>query len=193
MIARRFHSLAFVFLMPFTLSVLPADVTLRYKMDLKMNPALPAAMVEAAMKGMDSAVSQEHVLRFKDGRGFSTSMGYASITDFTTKEITILDAAGMRYARLKIRSVRRRNGPRHAGITCRCPRRSLIDQSQRYARPVDRPYRRHQGVEAEEREFTYSVEGRRCPTFLRSHDQDGYSGLDCQSLAKLRVCLPFVS
>jgi hypothetical protein len=100
MIRCRFRAFACVFLIPLTLPALHADVTLRYKTEIKMNPTLPAQMT-AAMGGADAIIPQDRVLQLKAGRGFSTAPGYNSITDFTTQEITLLDATTSRYAKLK--------------------------------------------------------------------------------------------
>jgi hypothetical protein len=100
MVACRFHLIASLFLIPLTLPVLHADVTLRYKMGFTMNPAL-SAQTAGAMKGMDSVLSQGSVVRLKGGKGFYTSMASDSIVDFTTQETTLLDPAGKRFAKLK--------------------------------------------------------------------------------------------
>ena len=93
MMVCHFRAFASVFLMSLTLSVVHADVTLRYKMEVKANPALPAQMAARALP-------QESLLRLKGGKGFSSSMGFNSIVDFATKETTILDTATKRYAKL---------------------------------------------------------------------------------------------
>jgi hypothetical protein len=100
MIARRFRAFAYIFLFPLTFPVLHADVTLRYKTESKLNPALPA-MMAGVMNGSGLAAPQESVLRLKNGKGFSTAVGYNSITDFTTQEITLLDAATSHYAKIE--------------------------------------------------------------------------------------------
>ena len=181
MITRPFSSLASLFLMPLTLSVVSADVTLRYKTDVKMNPALPAEMVEATTKAMNSALLfQEHVLRFKDGKGFSTSMGYDSITDFTTKEVTFLDTAGKRYAKLKSDQV----GEEMAGAIPELPagsREAMASMRSYHDRcQLDRPYRRHPGCgggRARARLFDRGAS--RAQHAPGSHDQDGDASLDC--------------
>jgi hypothetical protein len=100
MIARSFCACA-AFLLPLVLPVLHADVTLRYRTEVKMNPNMPAQVAEATMKKMDAAVPPETVLRFKGTKGFSTAMGYDTITDFSTKEITLLDGDARQYAKVK--------------------------------------------------------------------------------------------
>jgi TonB family protein len=77
------------------LSALRADVTLRYKVEIKPNPGLTAPNTQ----GLNTA-AQEMVLRLKNGKGFSQAAGFSHILDFTTKEVTYLDTAGKRYAKL---------------------------------------------------------------------------------------------
>ena len=89
----RFRTLAFAILLPLTLSTMRGDVTLRYKMEVKPNPGLPARMAAGAM-------SQESALRLKGGKGFSSSLGFNSIVDFAAKEVTILDTTTKRYAKM---------------------------------------------------------------------------------------------
>lgn len=98
---RFYRSFAILVLASITLSLLRADVTTRYKTEITMNPAL-SALVAGAMKGADLAAPQETALRLKGGKGFSSSMGFVSIIDFPSKEITVLDAAGMRYAKMPL-------------------------------------------------------------------------------------------
>lgn len=138
------------------LPVLHADVTLRYKTEIKMNPTLPAAMT-AAMGGADSVIPQDRVLRLKDGKGFSTAAGYNSITDFTTQEITILDNATSRYAKLKASQL----SGALAGAAPKLPAEALAAMASMKtdvspARLTGRTAA-IQGVETEEREVIISI------------------------------------
>jgi hypothetical protein len=99
MIVRRSRALGFAFLIPFSAVALHADVTLRYTMDFKMNPAI-AQLTASAMKGMQSALPMESSIRLKNAKGFYGSSAYTSIVDFTTKEVTLLDSAGKSYAKV---------------------------------------------------------------------------------------------
>jgi hypothetical protein len=76
-----------------------ADVTLRYKSDVKMNPTIPAAMAQQATAGM-AGLPLDSTLQLKGGKGFSTFNGFTSIYDFTKQEITLLDSSGKQYATL---------------------------------------------------------------------------------------------
>ena len=92
---RFYRSFAILVLASATLSTLHADVTTRYKTEMTMNPAL-----QALAKGADLPAPQETSFRLKGGKGFSSSMGITSIVDLSTKEITVLDAATMGYAKM---------------------------------------------------------------------------------------------
>jgi hypothetical protein len=154
--ACRFRAFACVFLMSLTPCVARADVTLRYKMELKANPALPAQMAAAAM-------SQESVMRLKGGMGFSASMGFNSIVDFTTQKMTVLDEAGKRYAKLTFDQF----GEEVAGAMPQMP--AVARASRAGVKSTVSPARVTgrtaviQGVEAEEREITVSIEGPAMP------------------------------
>jgi hypothetical protein len=78
--------------------VLNADVALRYEIEIKLNPNLPAQIKQQAMQGMDASVPKEISMKFKNGRGYSSSGQFTSNCDFVKQEITILDLAGKRYA-----------------------------------------------------------------------------------------------
>ena len=89
-------------LVALTLAAAPAvraDVTLRYKSDVKMNPTIPAAMTQQAMAGM-AGMPLDSTLQLKAGKGYSSFSGLTSIYDFSKNEITLIDAAGKRYATL---------------------------------------------------------------------------------------------
>ena len=57
-------------------STLSADVTLRYKNEIKLNPSLPPQMAQQAMKGMGAALPAESVLQLKEGKGYSGAGGF---------------------------------------------------------------------------------------------------------------------
>jgi hypothetical protein len=142
--------------MPLTLSVVRADVTLRYKMEVKTNAALPARMAAGAM-------SQESLLRLKGGKGFSAAMGVDSIVDFTTKEITILDTATKRYA--KMTSDQFAQEMARAMPEMPAQARAYMASMKADVSParVTGGTAVIQGVEAEEREIAISIEGPAMP------------------------------
>jgi hypothetical protein len=151
----RFRTFASIFPLALTLSVAHADVTLRYKMEIKTNSALPAQIARV--------MPQEIVLRLKGGKGFSTSMGFNSIIDFTTKEMTLLDPAGKRYAKLPYDQY----GEEVARAMPEMPAeaRAVMPSMKTDVSPARVTGRTAviQGVEAEEREIAVSVDGPAMP------------------------------
>ena len=156
MMVCHFRAFASVFLMSLTLSVVHADVTLRYKMEVKANPALPAQMAARALP-------QESLLRLKGGKGFSSSMGFNSIIDFATKEITLLDTATKRYA--KMTSDQFAEEMARAMPEMPAQARAAMSSMKADVSPARLTGRTAiiQGVEAEEREIAMSVGGPAMP------------------------------
>jgi len=92
---RRFALL----LLPFTVTALFADVTVRYKSEMKLGVSIPGA--PDAQKTLDKAVPPETTLLEKDGKTVSGMMGgFTAITDFNTNKVVLLDRTGKRYARI---------------------------------------------------------------------------------------------
>ena len=151
----RFRTFASIFPLALTLSVAHADVTLRYKMEFKTNSALPAQIARV--------MPQETVLRLKGGKGFSSSMGFNSIIDFTTREITLLDTAGKRYAKMPYDQY----GEEVARAMPEMPAeaRAAMPSMKTDISPARVTGRTAviQGVEAEEREIAVSIEGPAMP------------------------------
>jgi len=83
-------------------SALFADVTLRYKTEIKMNPTLSPQLAEMATKGMGGFVPSESSLLFKGGKTYSSQGAITSIADFNKQEIVLLDSAGRRYSTLPL-------------------------------------------------------------------------------------------
>ena len=67
------HKHLLILLVLLAIPALYADVTLRYKTEVRLNPALPNAA--AGMKAMDSAMPAETLSQFKNGRGFTSQAG----------------------------------------------------------------------------------------------------------------------
>jgi hypothetical protein len=80
------------------MAVLNADVTLKYKFEVTLNPTLPPIIAQQAIQGMNRALPPESLMQFKGGKGLSSVMGITSIVDFTKQEITLVDKEGKRYA-----------------------------------------------------------------------------------------------
>jgi hypothetical protein len=156
--------LASLFLIPLTISVLHADVTLRYRMEVKMNPSLPAPLVAAAMKGIESAAPQDMALSFRNGKGYSSSSaGFNSFTDFTAGEVTLLDTAGKRYSKLKSDQF----AASLAGAMPQIPAdaTNVLASMKTHVSPARLTGRTAviEGVEAEEHEIVFSMDGPAMP------------------------------
>jgi hypothetical protein len=166
MAAGRFRVFASVFPILLAIPVLRADVTLRYKTEVTMNPNLPAQMAGAmagAMKGPGSAAPRESVVRLKGGKGFYTAAGFNSIADFTTQEITLLDASTARYAKLNAGQV----GKEMADAMPKMPAEAsaAMASMKTDVTPARATGRTAviQGVETEEREIVVSITGPAMP------------------------------
>ena len=156
MTACRLRVFASIILISLTLSVVRADVTLRYKMEVKANPGLPARMTVGA-------VPQESVLRLKGGKVFSSAMGFTSIVDFATKQITLLDAATKRYARVTSDQFGREMSRAIPELPAEA--RTAMPSMKADVAPARVTGRTAviQGVEAEEREIVVSIAGPAMP------------------------------
>ena len=73
-----------------------ADVTLRYKTELKMNPALPQQMTEQAMKSMATAMPGDTAYQWKDGKGISAIGKVKTIVDVAKGQLTLIDPENKR-------------------------------------------------------------------------------------------------
>jgi hypothetical protein len=93
----RLRSTTLVWLTLLGLPALRADVTLRYKTQVDINPNLPQQITQQAMKTLDASLPPSETRQFKNGKMFSSG-SQAAIIDFTKREITLLDPAGKRYA-----------------------------------------------------------------------------------------------
>ena len=79
-------------------AALRADVTMRYKTNVKLNPSLPAAMTQQATKGMQNALPPEMVVQWKQGKGASAFGPFQSIVDVKKQQITLIDPGKKRVA-----------------------------------------------------------------------------------------------
>jgi len=139
-------------------STLHADVTTRYKTEVTINPAL-SAIAAGARKGADLAAPQETGLRLKNGKGFSSSLGISSIIDFPNKELTVLDPATQRYAKMTSeqffdeasRAIPEMPASARDAMAAM---KTSVSASRLTGRTAT-----IQGVEAEEREIVISIEG----------------------------------
>ncbi len=155
-------SFAILVLASAIVSTLRADVTTRYKTEITMNPAI-AAMAAGAMKGVDLAAPQETGLRLKNGKGFSSTSGFSSIIDFPTKELTVLDPATMRYAKMTSEQFLDEAAKAIPEIPAAARDAMASMKTSVLATRLTGRTAMIQGVEAEEREIVISVEGPGAP------------------------------
>ncbi len=153
-----YRSFAMLVLASAALSTLHADVTTRYETRMTMNPAL-SALAAGAMKAADLGARQETSLRLKGGKGFASSMGVTSIVDVATKEMIVLDAATMRYA--KMTSEQFADEAARAMPQMPANARAAIASMKTSVSSTRLTGRTAviQGVEAEEREIVVTVDG----------------------------------
>ncbi len=86
-------SLAFVLLLfVFAPLTLKADVTIRYKTDVKLGALIPPAIVQQAAKGQKMPVPPIIVIQVKGDKAYSNAALTASVVDFTKEEITVMDS-----------------------------------------------------------------------------------------------------
>jgi hypothetical protein len=146
-------------LLPFTVSVLSADVTLRYKTEMTMNMSLPGGASKAAQGAMNAALPHDVTLLEKDGKTFSSFNTFNAITDFNTKQTVLLDTAGKRYAKIDAEKL----AAEMAGAMPQMPAaaNALPGSMKMNASAPSATGRTAviQGIEAEEQEFVLTMDG----------------------------------
>jgi hypothetical protein len=139
-----------------------ADVTARYKTETTTNPAI-ASLAPGAMKGLDAIVPQELELRLKNGKAVSELNGLTTILDYSSKGMTVIDAASMRYAKTTYQQFLEETAQAMpatsagAAAALAAMKTSVSDAKLTGRTAVI------QGVEAEEREMVMSMEGPSLP------------------------------
>jgi hypothetical protein len=141
---------------------LQADVTLRYKTEVKLNPALPAAFAQQTTKGMAAAVPAETVLQLKDGKGYSSFGGYRSITDFQKQELTLIDAENRRFTTAPADRFLDEYAKTIAELPAEA-RAAIASMKVAAETRVTGRTASIQGIEAEEREVVLTIEGPALP------------------------------
>jgi hypothetical protein len=144
------------------LSPLCADVTLRYKSEVKLNSSLPPEMAAQAMKGMGEVLPSDTVLQLKEGKGYSSVQGLTSISDFMKQMITFVDASGKRYATLPVNQLATEMAAAMPAIPPEAKAAMASIKSSFESRLTGRSAE-IQGIQAEEREIVMSVEGPAVP------------------------------
>lgn len=143
-------------------SLLRADISAHYKMEMTTNPAL-SALAAGAMQGMQAVIPQETGFRLKNGKGVSSANGFTLIVDYSTKEMTIIDTASLRYAKMTYQQFVDEAAkampatPANASAAL-----AALKPSVSGARLTGRSAV-IQGVEAEEREMVISLDGPAIP------------------------------
>jgi hypothetical protein len=77
------------------LNTLWADVTVRYQQETKFSPAMPQQAQEMAKQRL---AGQGTVLYFKNGKGYCKSGNLVTVTDYTNKQVTLIDPDHKSYA-----------------------------------------------------------------------------------------------
>jgi len=140
-----------------TVSAGYADVTVRYKAEVKPNPGLPAQMVESIAKGVSVSLPPESVLQIKGDKGYSTIGAFRSIIDLKTKQITAIDPDERRYATSDTQHFAEEAGK----VLSELPPEARAAMGAMKISSDSRVTGRSatiQGIEAEEREATVSIE-----------------------------------
>jgi len=134
-----------------------ADVTLRYKTEVTMNPTLPPQLAQMAVKEMEASVPSESSLLFKGGKTYSSLGAMSSIADFNKQEIVLVDTGGQRYATLPFKQLADELGKGMAAIS---PEASAAMASIKIAVEAKGTGRTTeiQGVVAEEKEVVITME-----------------------------------
>lgn len=151
-------TLAVVSLALFGWTSLQADVTLRFKTEVKLNPGLPEQIVGPASKVMAASMPPESSLRFRNGKGFTDAGIYTSICDFAKQMVTLLDGKGKRYATVPaaqlvdemVKAMPQQNAEAKAAMAAM--------KGHFEAKPVSRTAT-IQGIEAEEHDYEMTMDG----------------------------------
>jgi len=77
---------------------LRADVTVRYKTEVKMGAGAPPAITQQTAGVMKSAVPATTVIQIKGTEGYSSNGNLTSLIDFAKQVITVVDPAHNQYA-----------------------------------------------------------------------------------------------
>ena len=95
--SRAFSLIAVALLIAPTLS---ADVTLRYKNEIKVGAGAPAMMTQALSTTMKSFLSQSSTIQIKGTQAYITNGPYITVMDFAKQLMTLIDPAHKQYTTL---------------------------------------------------------------------------------------------
>jgi hypothetical protein len=150
-------ALATLFAMP-----IHADVTLRYKMEVKLNPSLPPQLTQQVTKQMETSLPGDSILQLKEGKGYSSSGMMRSIIDFAKQQMTMLDSEKQHYASFTTDQLADEMGKIFSGMPAEA-RASMAAMKFGFESKVTGRSATIQGIEAEEREMVMTVEGPAMP------------------------------
>jgi malate synthase len=135
-----------------------ADVTVRYKSEMKPNPGLPAQMVETMGKGVSGTLPPESVLQIKGDKAYSTVGAIHSIVDMKNKQVTAMDPEKQQYGTSDLKQFAAEAGKLLSDLPPEARAAMGAMKMSSESRITGRT-ETIQGVEAEEREATMSIEG----------------------------------
>lgn len=147
----------FVALAALSSATMFADVTLRYKTEVKLNPALPAQMTEQMKKGMGAAMPADAAYQWKDGKGIATFGKYRSIVDVAKGQITVIDPDQKRMATTSAADMMEAMAKGLAQIPPEAQAAMAAMKVTAESKVTGRT-EAIRGVQAEERELTMSIE-----------------------------------
>ncbi|MGC9946673.1 MAG: hypothetical protein ABSF64_09935 [Bryobacteraceae bacterium] len=137
---------------------LRADVTLRYETEFKPAAALQPIM-EQFMKAMQTGTSTS--IRMKGNQGYTTAGKWIEIFDFTKGDVTLVDPASKTFAALPLSQlVDKMAGamPQAAPQQMQAVQQILASMKTSVDSKVTGKTTEIQGVQAEEREITFTME-----------------------------------
>jgi len=90
--------LAAIFCLALIPSLASADVTLLYRVEMKLNPDVPPAFAQAINNTLAAMASSERLVLIKDGKSYTRMGAITAISDTPHGRITLLDPATKHYA-----------------------------------------------------------------------------------------------
>jgi hypothetical protein len=139
-----------------------ADVTLRYKTAIKLHPSLPAQMAEQMTKGIATAMPADSSFQWKDGKGASMLGKLRSIVDVGKGQMTLIDPEKKRVATVSADQMMEQMTKTMAQMPEEA-RAAMASMKANSESKVTGRTETIQGIQAEEREVTISINGPQTP------------------------------
>jgi|HubBroStandDraft_1064217.scaffolds.fasta_scaffold05037_2 hypothetical protein len=145
------------------LSIAPAlraDVTLRYETEFKPAAALQP-MMEQAMKAMQAGAGSATTIRMKGNQGYTTAGNWIEIFDFVKGEVTLVDPAHKTFAALPVSQLADKMAgamPQTQPQGMQALQHILESIKTNVDSKVTGKTTEIQGVQAEEREVTFTMD-----------------------------------